>query len=55
MGWNVIGTSRSGTIDLQDDKLTVEKLDLSDKKSIETLADDLHKKHITIDVLYNNA
>ncbi|MEI7558388.1 MAG: hypothetical protein WCJ45_06395 [bacterium] len=55
MGWNVIATSRSGTMDLSDTKLTVVKLDLADKQSIQMLADDLHKKNTIIDVLYNNA
>lgn len=55
MGRNVIGTSRSGTIDIQDDKLTVMQLDLSDKQSIQKFADDLHDQKTTIDVLYNNA
>lgn len=55
MGRNVIATSRSGRMELHNDKLTVVQLDLSDKQSIQNLADDLHKKNITIDVLYNNA
>jgi len=52
---NVIATSRSGTMDLKDDKLTVVQLDLSDKQSVKKLAEDLHTKKVSIDVLYNNA
>ena len=52
---NVIATSRSGTMDMQDDKLIIVQLDLSDKQSIQKLADDLHAKKVSIDVLYNNA
>ena len=52
---NVIATSRSGTMDFNDDKLMVMQIDLSDKESIKKLAADLHAKKVSIDVLYNNA
>lgn len=42
-------------MEITDAKLTVVKLDLADKQSIQMLADDLHKKNTIIDVLYNNA
>ena len=51
----VIGTSRSGSIDIKDDNFYTFKLDLSDQTSIEEAQKQIHGKFEKIDILINNA
>lgn len=55
MGRNVIATSRSGKIDIEDPKLINLQLDLSQAESIKNASTELHDKQVKIDILYNNA
>jgi NAD(P)-dependent dehydrogenase (short-subunit alcohol dehydrogenase family) len=54
-GWQVIGTSRSGQIDIKDKNLKVIKLDLNSSESITNAAKTISKLKGGVDVLVNNA
>lgn len=54
-GWNVIGTSTSGKLSFENERLVSEKLDVANNKSIVALANKLREEGKKIDVLINNA
>ena len=54
-GYEVIGTSTSGTADIKNKSLTMLKLDLSSSKSIEQCIKEFKKLNKKIDILVNNA
>ena len=54
-GYEVIGTSTSGTADIKNKSLTILKLDLSSSKSIEQCIKEFKKLNKKIDILVNNA
>ena len=54
-GWQVIGTSTSGEMKIENEKLIPLKLDISNQASIEETARQIIAKGIKIDVLINNA
>ena len=54
-GYEVIGTSTSGTADIKNKNLTILKLDLSSSKSIEQCIKEFKKLNKKIDILVNNA
>jgi len=54
-GWQVVGTSTSGRMDLEHEHLKNFQLDLSDSASIEITADKILSAIGNIDVLVNNA
>lgn len=54
-GWRVIGTSTSGRLSIQHERLFARMLNLVDKENIAALADELVKSGERIDVLVNNA
>lgn len=54
-GYEVIGTSTSGNSDIEDKKFECMALDLSDRKSIDSLISNLKSKNIQFDIIINNA
>ncbi len=54
-GWQVIGTSTSGTVSLEHASLTVHKLDLAQQAQVASFVEELKAAKVKLDVLINNA